>query len=170
MSQHHIAPKSLSPSIKEFSQATHTLILLQDNYLQQGKKAGTFVDYHALRLFLTCGSTTSNAYIFTCPKYVHEKDQKSFLTELQRNQWVIKVVPEHYPYEHIMIRKALSQGMGSTFDSIILISNVSKMPEINQLRASGKHIIRCIFAKDVTQRIHKNADEVITLEELGVIY
>lgn len=124
------------------------------------------IDYHALLLSLTRNSATSAAYWFTKSR---ERDE-SLLTALVNNQWTIRAVPENIHYEHIMIRKALRGGMGSLYDLIVVISSASRIPELDELRASGKHIVRCVFAQDVTERMHQNADEVITLEELGVLY
>lgn len=165
-----VVPGSLTQAIQEVAQPRHTLILLSCHYIQQNKEPNTFVDYYALKMLLTGGSPSSNACLITSAKYARREDHRSFLTALEKDQWTIKVAPDNSPHEHMMIRRVLSRGMGSTYDSIVLISEASKVPELDQLRASGKHIVRCVFAQDVTDRMHQNADEVITIEELGVLY
>ena len=113
-----------------------------------------------LRLLLTGGSPSSNACLITSAKYARREDHRSFLTALEKDQWIIKVAPDSSSHEHMMIRRVLSRGMGSTYDSIVLISEASKVPQ-NWISSGpvASILSAASFAKDVTQRMHQNADE-----------
>lgn len=139
-----------------------TLVMVEGSYSYQARQRNVFIDYESLSLAL--GSFHSTFLYYTSFHYALLEEHKIFLKALEPT-WTIKVVPANYAHEALFIRRELQRGVASLSDHIVIVSS-AYLPEIDELRASGKRITRCVFAADTSDVMRQTVDEIVAIEEI----